>query len=224
MDDLESLNSLDSDTRSQFQEREQRLRQYFIETGLQGWGDTTHPPNERQLLNKIYCTIQEIIDIWNKIWIARLWIEDVQLDVQLLRQTQQPIEDRGYIRYIVIAYVNYLTQVKFIHDIHQELVDTIQKLGPYLSDPQGEPMERLHTIKDILKSLEIIEEILQPIRNFSELRKANPAIDTEFYVATQCPWDKLSKEPSHRFQRKLKKYSKTSIYVIGILLVSMLIM
>ena len=29
-----------------FADREQRLRQYFIETGLQEWGDTTHTPNE----------------------------------------------------------------------------------------------------------------------------------------------------------------------------------
>ena len=68
------------------------------------------------------------------------------------------------------------------------LFNTIQKSGPFLSDPQGTHIKHL-TIKTILRSLELIEEILQPVRDFTDLREADSLIRTNFRIFMREPWN-----------------------------------
>ena len=74
-----------------FAESEELLRQYFIETGLQGWGETTHPPNELQLLfnvRNIRIALDNIEEKVDNDHVMR-W----KVNIQQLRQSQQPIEE-----------------------------------------------------------------------------------------------------------------------------------
>ena len=89
--------------------------------------------------------------------------------------------------------------------IHWVLIDTIQRLGPFLSDPQGEPLERNQAIISILQCLDIIDEILQPIRDFAEVRQADP----EIFISLQ-PRPGL-------FRRKMKQFIENAPIFIGFL-------
>ena len=158
-----------------FAEKEQRLRQYFIDMGLEGWGDTTHQPNERELktcilnVGNIHSALKKMKEQLDNNAEIRRWKEAVLQ----LSQTQQPIEDRDYRRWMVRAYDDYLLTIYDIKYMREwwsisKLSDTLQKLGPFLSDPQNDPMRHM-TIDTTLRCLELIEEILQPIRDFKRL-------------------------------------------------------
>ena len=170
-----------------FAERQQRLQRYFIETGLQGWEDADHPPNEDKLIfdvTKILFVLKKIKEkIDNNPDISR-WKDAIQD----LRRSQQRIEERKYIRWIVRVYQDYLYRIYDIKYIHRVLVDTIQRLGPFLSVPEGTEQRHL-TIQTILMSLEIMEEILQPVRDFVDLREANSLIRTNFRIFMREPWN-----------------------------------
>ena len=169
-----------------FAERQQRLQRFFTETGLQGWGDANHPQDVDKLIfdvTKILFVLKKMKEkIDNNPDINR-W-KDAILD---LRRSQQRIEEKKYIRWIVRVYQDYLYRIYDIKYIHRVLVDTIQRLGPFLSVPEGTEQRHL-TIQTILMSLELIEEILQPVRDFVDLRESDGLIRTNFRYFMQAPW------------------------------------
>ena len=170
-----------------FAEGQQRLQRYFIERGLQGWGDTIQPTNQDLLIfdvTNIFSVLKQTKEkIDNNPEISR-WKEAVLQ----LRQSQQRIEEREYIRWMVRVYEDYLLRIYDKKYIHHMLFNTIQKLGAFLSDPQATHIKHL-TIQTILRSLEIMEEILQPVRDFTDLREAYSLIRTNFRYFMREPWN-----------------------------------
>ena len=168
-----------------FADREQRLRQYFIETGLQEWEDTTHPPNELQLhfnVRKILFVLKKIKEKIDNNPEISLWKEAVLQ----LRQSHRRIGEWDYIRWMVTIYEKYLNMVFDIKVINRVMVDTIHL--PLLSDPQGPPFRYL-IIHDLLRSLVIIEDILQPIIIFTDVRNTNRQIRMIILALTHDTWN-----------------------------------
>ena len=170
-----------------FAERQERLHQYFIQNNWPGWGEPTQPQIGLQLrmqITRIRFALQRIKQIVDKHAQIRKWKEAIDQ----MRLSQQRIRERGHIRWMWRAYVNYKYRMNDIEYIYPRLRNTIQQLAPYLSVPQEDPI-RLITINNILDSLQIISELLTPIRDFSDLIQADPEISHNFHLAKYDAWD-----------------------------------
>ena len=154
-----------------FHDSQQRLRQFFNEESLQGWGAQAQiPPNELdQRLNLL---------------------DDMRMTVELMRNTLYSDHQFLQFRALVENYAsnpnafrnqseNIIQGYWLYHDHYEELrshwddfLVRLENLGPYLSNPEDNP-ERRQAIALALFTAELLEELL---RTFVTVRTNLPQV------------------------------------------------